>query len=109
MADELEFLPTLEARWQVRQKARTAPASHSNWSAVVAAGKDKPVVNAGATAAQRSVAAKAVAGARYARNMHKAQWAVSEIMQDVVRAMEKWFDHELYSLFGFLACMIQTR
>ncbi len=23
--------------------------------------------------------------------------------------MEKWFDHELNGLFGFLACMIQTR
>ncbi len=30
-------------------------------------------------------------------------------MHDVVRATEKWFDNELYSLFGFLACMIQTR
>jgi hypothetical protein len=109
MADDLKLLPTLETRWEVREKARAAPATHSNWSAVVAAGKDKPVVNAGATAAERRRAANAVAGARYARNMHKAQWAVREIMQDVVRAVEKWFDHELYSLFGFLACMIQTR
>ena len=109
MADELKFLPTLETRWEVREKARAAPATDSNWSAVVAAGKDKPVVNAGATAAERRRAANAVAGALYTRNMHKAQWAVREIMQDVVRAMEKWFDHELYSLFGFLACMIQTR
>ena len=109
MADELKFLPTLETRWEVREKARAAPATDSNWSAVVAAGKDKPVVNAGATAAERRRAANAVAGALYTRNMHKAQWAVCEIMQDVVRAMEKWFDHELYSLFGFLACMIQTR
>ena len=41
--------------------------------------------------------------------MHKAQWAFREILKDVVRATIKWFDHELYSLFGFLACMIQTR
>jgi hypothetical protein len=41
--------------------------------------------------------------------MHKTQWAVREIMQDVIMAIEKWFAYELYSLFGFLACMIQTR
>jgi hypothetical protein len=109
MADELKFLPTLETRWEVREKAIAEPATHSNWSAVVAAGKDKPVVAAGASPTARRRAANAVACAQYARNMHKAQWAVREIMHDVVRAIEKWFDHELYSLFGFLACMIQTR
>ena len=110
MSGELRFLTTLEQRWRAREDARAASAPLSNWSAVVSAGKDKPVVDApGASAADRRRAANAVASAQYFRNMHKAQWAVCEIMQDVVRAMEKWFDHELYSLFGFLACMIQTR
>ena len=85
------------------------PAPHSNWSAVIASGKDKPVVKPGASPSDKLKTANAVAGAQYARNMHKAQWAVREVMRDVVRATEKWFDHELYSLFGFLACMIQTR
>ena len=109
MEGELKFLPTLDARWEARERARAVPVTNSNWSAIVAAGKDKAVVKAGATAAARSRTANAVSGAQYARNMHKAQWAVREIMHDVVRAAEKWFDHELYSLFGFLACMIQTR
>jgi hypothetical protein len=110
MSGELRFLPTLEQRWRAREDARPVPDTLSNWSAVVSAGKDKPVVNApAASAADRRRAANAVASAQYFRNMHKAQWAVCEIMHDVVRAMEKWFDHELYSLFGFLACMIQTR
>jgi hypothetical protein len=110
MSGELKFLPTLEQRWRASQDARAVPATLSNWSAVVSAGKDNPVVDApAASAADRRRAANAVASALYFRNMHKAQWAVCEIMQDVVRAMEKWFDHELYSLFGFLACMIQTR
>ncbi len=44
------------------------------------------------------MAANVVAGAEYVRNMHKAQWAVREIMQDVIMgfmAIQKWFDHEL--------------
>ena len=109
MNEDLGFLPTLENRWKDREAARPKPGPASNWNAVVAAGKDKPVVNPGATAAAMSKTAGAIAAARYVRNMHKAQWAVREIMKDVVRATEKWFDHELYSLIGFLACMIQTR
>jgi hypothetical protein len=109
MEGELKFLPTLETRWEAREKAKAVPATDSNWSSIVAAGKDKTVVKAGATVSAQSKTANAVAGAQYARNMHKAQWAVREIMHDVVRATEKWFDNELYSLFGFLACMIQTR
>ena len=109
MEGELRFLPTLETRWEAREKARAVPATNSNWSAIVAAGKDKAVVKTGATAAAKIRTENAVSSAQYARNMHKAQWAVREIMRDVVRAAEKWFDHELYSLFGFLACMIQTR
>jgi len=109
MEGNLELFPTLENRWKELETARTAAAHGSNWRAVVAAGKDKPVVRPGALDDDRLKTAKAVAGARYAHNMHKAQWAVREIMHDVVRATEKWFDHELYSLFGFLACMLQTR
>jgi hypothetical protein len=109
MNEELELLLTLENRWKELETGRTTPAADSNWSAVVAAGKDKPVVKNGATPAEKLRTAGAIAGARYVRNMHKAQWAVREIMKDVVRATEKWFDNELYSLFGFLACMIQTR
>lgn len=109
MDGELTFLPTLERKWAACEKAKAVPAQNSNWSAVVAAGKDKPVVKAGATPDAERRTANAVAGAQYARNMHKAQWAVREIMNDVVRATEKWFDNELYSLFGFLACMIKTR
>ena len=109
MAGNLQFLPTLENRWKGRETSRTGPSVGSNWSAVIAAGKDKPVVDSGASVAERRKTASAVAGAQYAHNMHKAQWAVREIMQDVVKATEKWFDNELYSLFGFLACMIRTR
>jgi hypothetical protein len=109
MEGNLELFPTLENRWKELETVRTAAAHGSNWRAVVAAGKDKPVVRPGASDDDRLKTAKAVAGARYAHNMHKAQWAVREIMHDVVRATEKWFDHELYSLFGFLACMLQTR
>ena len=109
MPSDLECLPTLEKRWIARENARVMPVPGSNWSAVIASGKDKPVVKPGASPSDKLKTANAVAGAQYARNMHKAQWAVREVMRDVVRATEKWFDHELYSLFGFLACMIQTR
>ena len=109
MPSDLVCLPTLEERWAARQKARVVPAHDSNWRQVIAFGKDKPVVKPGASHTDRLKTEIAIAGAQYARNMHKAQWAVREVMRDVVSATEKRFDHELYSLFGFLACMIQAR
>jgi hypothetical protein len=109
MSGELEFLPTLEIKWKERERVRAATVPASHWSAVIAAGKDKPGGKPGLTAAEKSKKAVAIAGAQYSRNMHKAQWAFREIMNDVVKATEAWFDHELYSLIGFLACMIQTR
>ena len=110
MPGKLELLPTLETRWMERERANAAPDPASHWSAVVVvAGKDKHGGKPGVAAADLSRKAAAIAGAQYVHNMHKAQWAFREIVDDVVMATEKWFDHELYSPFGFLACMIQTR
>ncbi len=54
MEGELKFLPTLETRWEAREKAKAVPATDSNWSSIVAAGKDKAVVKAGATVSAQS-------------------------------------------------------
>ena len=107
MDGRLELLPTLEKRWMDRETARKVREAARK---VREAGKNTAAVTSGASGDERRArTANAIAGAQYAHNMHKAQWAFREILKDVVRATIKWFDHELYSLFGVLACMIQTR
>ena len=46
---------------------------------------------------------------RFVRNMMKAQWAFTQIVADMIEAILKWFDRELFCPLGFIACAIQTR
>ena len=46
---------------------------------------------------------------RFCRNMMKAQWALTQVVNDVRAAILQWFDNELFCPLGFIACSFRTR
>ena len=97
MEGEIELYPTLEKLWKDVMGTRPGHAPESNWSQVVAKGNDCPK--------EESNKEKA----RFVRNMHKMQWAFGQLVMDMEAALLKWFDHELFSLMGFVGCTTMRR
>ena len=99
MEGEIELYPTLEKQWIHDMSTRPGYAPGSNWADVVAKGKSRP----------RAESVEAEAKARFFRNMHKMQWAWGQLVMDLEAALLKWYDHELFSLMGFVGCTTMRR
>ena len=99
MEGEIELYPTLEEQWIHDMSTRPGYAPGSNWAEVVAKGKSRPLAGS----------VEAEAKARFFRNMHKMQWAWGQLVMDLEAALLKWYDHELFSLMGFVGCTTMRR
>ena len=94
---EMILYPTLERQW------RQEMAPHFK-------GQMGPEVDAEPVDAERIKEWEKTQSQRFQRNMIKAQWAVAQIIRhDMVEAIVKWFDNELYCILGFLSCSLGTR
>ena len=94
---EILLYPTLEKQWGEEM------APHFK-------GKMGPEVDAVPVDAAGQKVWEATQSQRFQRNMIKAQWAVAQIIRhDMVEAIVKWFDNELYCILGFIACSLETR
>ena len=95
--NEIVLYPTLEKQWQQEMAPHFPKEMGPEIDAV-------PVDVAGRKVWELTQ------GQRFQRNMIKSQWAVAQIIRnDMVEAIEKWFDNELYCILGFIGCSIETR
>jgi hypothetical protein len=94
---ELGLYPTLELKW----KSEVAPSLNY--------GVFGPGADCVSSDSEGEKKWKLTQQRRYERNMMKAQWACTQIVADMIEAILKWFDRELFCPLGFIACAIQTR